>query len=252
MDIQLTTNPVEVLRTLRPTAATRPPWTAWVAAIRQEGPETVTTARTISTLAAICRRVDALAAGASIVDVSLSAALEKDMFGIGTGPGALAAELDKSSVETLSNQIERWYSPFFISDLDRLTADAEHLSRLLNAVTDRAAPVAQVALAATETLLIDLRFARERGVLFVDPVLFTERRHSMVVYGLTLQREGAAREAQFIFSIVLTLAGLIPVVSIPATLASLGIALAERAGEQELAALRAANASEDEAGNERD
>jgi hypothetical protein len=190
------------------------------------------------TLAALCRRIDDLASEGGILDVGLTEALSRDMYGMGTGTGALCAELEKPSLGTLGNLIARGCEEVTLAELDDLVERAEHLIDLLNAVNNDSAPFAQAAAISLRSIADDLLDARQRGVLFVDPILFAERRNALVVYGLTLQREGAAREAQLIFSITLALAGLIPVLSIPATIASVGMALAERAGEQELAALR--------------
>jgi hypothetical protein len=55
-----------------------------------------------------------------------------------------------------------------------------------------------------------------------------------------LQREGAAREAALILSIAIALIGLVPPLAIPASVAGITWALAERANEQEILGRRAA------------
>jgi hypothetical protein len=110
----------------------------------------------------------------------------------------------------------------------------------LEAVSNETASVAAAAAQSLREVRSELERALAIGVLFVNPILLSERARGFVAYGLTLQREGASREGLLVLSIAIALIGLIPPLAIPASIASITWAIAERCNEQEVLGKQAA------------
>lgn len=238
-DGKLVVNPVAVLTRLCPTEPSRPAWRAWVTAVHGTAGDPGQSASTLSTLNALCIAIDRVAADAGVLDVLLVDALRADLLGLETSTGHLAQQLDKATVGTLRNLLQASCPEITMDDLAGLIERCEDLTGLLGAVSTADAPVAQAAALALVELTSDLRCASQLGVLFVNPVVFAQQSHSLIAYGLTLQREGVPREAQLLLTIAITLAGLVPILALPAAAAAVGLALLDRADEQERLGRRA-------------
>jgi hypothetical protein len=229
----LVVNPVEVLRRLTPTDVSRPPWRGWVTTVHQGKADPGGSAHVLTTLNALCVAIDRVANQAGIQDVNLTEALASDLRASNASIGELASQLQKPTVISLRNLVDGSCPHITLNQLHDLIAQCDDLIELLQSVTDESAALAASAAQALTQVSSDLHIAEATQVLFVDPVAFTERNRGLVAYGLTLQREGATREAMLLLAISVALLGLLPPLALPAAAVSITLALAGRVSDRE-------------------